>query len=145
MEFTPRQLAHVLAALRYCQDKDLCHLPHFDGTNPLAPGEVDFLCETLNAEQANVFTVVGLYLDSEWGEHVRESTFVERVAAKTPAKAAATARKRMASVPMASVEGRRRDESSGEIENHSSRIEVIAVFQGMLRDLYDPDDASSSV
>ena len=49
---SPRELAHILAALRYCQDRgiDLSTMEHFEGETfkALTPQGVDKLCEWLN-------------------------------------------------------------------------------------------------
>lgn len=48
-----REMAHVLAALRYCQHYDLSSMPHFVDENfkPLNEAEVDTLCERLNSSE----------------------------------------------------------------------------------------------
>lgn len=48
MYLTERQTAHVLAALRRCQNEDLSGMPHFDEAAPLTVEEIDDLCEKLN-------------------------------------------------------------------------------------------------
>jgi hypothetical protein len=49
---SPRELAHILAALRYCQDRgiELSAMEHFQGETfkALTPEGVDRLCEWLN-------------------------------------------------------------------------------------------------
>ena len=60
MKLSDRQLAHTLAALRYCQDNDvdLSGMEHFgppDGViqpvEPLDNEEVNELCESLNTAE----------------------------------------------------------------------------------------------
>lgn len=59
MKLSPRQLAHVLAALRYCQAGhiDLGGMDHFGdmdtGLYPLNDQEIDDLCEGLNSGVSN--------------------------------------------------------------------------------------------
>lgn len=52
MRLTPQQVAHILAALRYCQGSaaNLAGMDHFEGEEfgPLDDAGVDELCEALN-------------------------------------------------------------------------------------------------
>ena len=149
MKMTERQLAHVLAALRFCQSKDLSHMWHFDETTPLTDAEVDDLCEAINCggddapnpEQTSgelkAFTVVGLFPDSEWDSSMWDASFVEHVTAQSPALAAQAAcveatRKRLIGKDV--NDGVATDE---EIQEMAGNIEVLAVFGGRIMDLYD--------
>ena len=56
MNLSDREMATVLAALRYWQDEMGCHgraayPEHFEETEPLTAPEIDALCERLNAER----------------------------------------------------------------------------------------------
>lgn len=140
MEFTKRQLAFVLAALRTCQTMDLSGMPHFDEETPLSPQEIDDLCETLNTSATGTFTVVGLLPDSEWDGSMRDATFIEQVEAQKPSEAAQTAQVVTARLRIAATDGRDEDEVNQEIEEYASTIEILAVFPGTLPDLYDPSE-----
>jgi hypothetical protein len=54
MQLSDRELATVLAALRYWQDEmrpgdvPLCYPEHFEDVTPLTTDEIDSLCERLN-------------------------------------------------------------------------------------------------
>jgi hypothetical protein len=57
-ELTDRELATVLAALRFWQDEmgphphaSGCYPEHFDGIEPLDAQEIDDLCDRLNTTQ----------------------------------------------------------------------------------------------
>ena len=156
MKMTERQLAHVLAALRFCQSKDLSHMWHFDETTPLTDAEVDDLCEAINCggddapnpEQTSgelkAFTVVGLFPDSEWDSSMWDASFVEHVTAQSPALAAQAAsveatRKRL--IGKNANDGVATDE---EIQEMAGNIEVLAVFGGRIMDLYDRSASDAS-
>jgi len=48
MKFTPREIAHLLATLRTCQQRGVIDDWHFDRTEPLSDAEVDILCKRIN-------------------------------------------------------------------------------------------------
>lgn len=56
MELSDREMATVLAALRYWEgecgpeDTEAADMVHFDGCTPLTVAEIDELCERLNVE-----------------------------------------------------------------------------------------------
>ena len=59
MNLSDRELATVLAALRYWQDVmypygAAAYPEHFEETEPLTAREIDDLCERLNAERGTV-------------------------------------------------------------------------------------------
>ena len=53
-----RELATVLAALRFWQDEmaqvEGCYPEHFLGTTPLTPEEIDVLCERINRNERSL-------------------------------------------------------------------------------------------
>ena len=88
--------------------------------------------------EESIFTVIGLYPDSDWGHGLYEAGFVKHVNAKRPIEAAQAtrleaARKRVKSLGM-------NDEATIEKEatDFAQNILVLAVFRGALNDLYDP-------
>lgn len=156
MKMTERQFAHVLAAHRFCQGKDLSHMWQFDETAPLTDAEIDDLCEAINCdendalspEQATMelkaFTVVGLFPDSEWDSSMWDASFVEHVTAQSPSLAARVAcveatRNRL--IGKDTHDGVATDE---EIQEMADNIEVLAVFGGRLMDLYDRNEPDAS-
>lgn len=149
MEFTPRELTHILAALRTCQQRGLNKDWHFDETEPLSDPETDSLCERLNAPDLDTgtdkeFTVVGLYPDSEWNSSMRDASFVEHVRARTPAGAADQARRKTARSYLSSQGNTDEDVPESGVSEMAGNIEILAVFEGALQDLHDPESASPS-
>ena len=140
MNLTPQQLAHVLAALRFCQGKDLRHMPQFDDVEPLSAEETDLLCEQLNMESTgeSMFTVVGLFPDSDWGDGLYAASFVEHVNAKRPIEAAQTARFEAARKRVQAKGGSDEITIKKETAEFASNILVLAAFRGEHADLYDP-------
>ncbi|MFC1601260.1 hypothetical protein ACFL34_02825 [Candidatus Sumerlaeota bacterium] len=68
MNFTKRETAHILAALRLSQQDDISHMPHFeDGEEPLNDKQLDELCQRINIDAATgrPYTVVGLWPDAD--------------------------------------------------------------------------------
>lgn len=158
MQFTPRETAHILAALRTCQLRGINKDWHFDGTEPLSDSDVDLLCERLNVSEPDeatdapdarlatnsesnpdhAFTVVGLYPDSEWDSSMHDSSFVEHVSAKTPIEAAKKARTQMAKNRLSSPGSLEDATMKAEVVEFAENIEILAVFNGFLNDEYDP-------
>ena len=140
MNLTPRQLAHVLAALRYCQDKDLRHMPHFGEVMPLSGAEIDELCELFNMESTDesVFTVVGVLPDSDWGAGLYEASFVEHATAEGPIQAAQAARLEAARKRMEFQGANDETTIEKEAAEFAQNILVLAAFRGELEDLHDP-------
>ncbi len=68
------------------------------------------------------YTVIGLNPDSDWGHGMREATFVDFIAALTPAHAAHICR------GMRCVE----------LDASPEDVEILAVFVGQHPDEYDP-------
>ena len=70
----------------------------------------------------NTYTVIGLYGDNVWADvsRMREATFVAPITAPTPTMAARWAR----------------DHFSDDHERDD--IEIIAVFEGRMTDVYEP-------
>lgn len=50
MNLSDRELATVLASLRYFQDNEPDWFPHFTDVTPLTSDEIDSLCERLNVQ-----------------------------------------------------------------------------------------------
>lgn len=158
MQLTEQQTAHILAALRHCQGKDLRGMPHFDVTIPLSDAEVDALCERLNLAEntepddserkggLQSYTVVGLFPDSDWDSSMRDASFVLFVHAATPNSATASARLQAAQKRAEEWDEQDAETLQEEIADFASRSEVLAVLEGHLPDLYDPQgDAAASV
>ena len=60
-----RELAHVLAALRQCQedqDGNLLGMPHFADIEPLGDADLDDLCESINTSESYADLQEGQYL-----------------------------------------------------------------------------------
>jgi len=155
MHFTERQIAHILAALRLSQGKDLSAMPHFDEAGPpLNDSEIDLLCEQINcgkdhASQAGgsipkPYTVVGLFPQCDWDGSVRDASSVEFVEATSPHEAAKSARIVAARNRLVFEEKLPEDELLKEAEKQGFQIETLAVFEGHIPDLYDPEGASPS-
>ena len=151
MHFTERQIAHVLAALRLSQGKDLSAMPHFDAAGPpLNDAEIDQLCENINCGKGREpqadsglpkpYTVVGLFPQCDWDGSVRDASFVEFVEATSPHEAAKSARIVVARNRLVYEEQMQEDELLKEAEKQGFQIETLAVFEGHLEDLYDPQD-----
>jgi len=151
MHFTERQIAHVLAALRLSQKVDLSAMPHFDSVGPpLNDAEIDELCEDINcgrgpdleadSSRLKPYTVVGLFPQSDWDGSVRDASFVEFVEATSPHEAAKSARILAARNRLVFEEKMPEDELLKEAEKQGFQIETLAVFEGHLEDLYDPQD-----
>lgn len=148
MNLTSQQLAHILAALRYCQEKDLSMMPHFEETDLLSSLEIDDLCEQINEDHSDLYTVVGLFPDSEWNSSMRDATSVEHITAENPIEAVRLAREQMARSRIRTEEGMARSAIDEEVERFGQDIEILAVFHGHLDDLFDPaeelpDEAAS--
>jgi len=139
MRLTPRQNAHVLAALRYCQGKDLGGMPHFDGLKPLDDDETNVLCEQINrnASSPSGFTVVGLYPDTDWDGSMQGATFVEWVDAPSPIEAARMARHRMARIRLSGSDEPADADLEKEVPEAAGDFEVLCVFKGRHEDLYE--------
>ena len=138
MEFTTRQIAHILAALRLTQGVDISHMPHFEETEPLTDAEVNSLCEEISCGSADeqTYTVVGIHLDSiEDGTH--DASFCDFVVADTPLDAAQKARLQAAQnrLPTTGESDANADEKIAAIADD---IAILAVFAGQHSDLYDP-------
>jgi len=155
MHFTERQIAHVLAALRLSQGKDLSAMPHFDAAGPpLNDAEIDELCEDINCGRGpdleadsghlKLYTVVGLFPQCDWDGSVRDASFVEFVEATSPHEAAKRARIVAARNRLVFEEKLPEDELLKEAEKLGFQIETLAVFEGHIPDLYDPEGASPS-
>ena len=69
-----------------------------------------------------IYTVIGLAPDSHWDGEMRDATFVEFMAAKTPTVAAHAARKQFAP----------------EYDCEPDDIAILAVFEGRHADRYEP-------
>lgn len=156
MILNKRQIAHLLETLRYCQGKDLGHTRHFDETTPLTDEEADQLVEAINfgdagpiassaasTDNQQLFSVIGLFPDSEWDGSMWDASFVEHVTARTPGHAAR----------VASLEAARKriikhypdaESSNEEIAEMADNIEILAVFAGHLMDLYDRNALDAS-
>jgi hypothetical protein len=155
MHFTERQIAHVLAALRLSQGKDLSAMPHFDAAGPpLNDAEIDDLCEEINCGKGHEsqadsgllkpYTVVGLFPQCDWDGSVRDASFVEFVEATSPHEAAKSARIHAARNRLVFEAEMPEDELLKEAEKQGFQIETLAVFEGHIPDLYDPEGASAS-
>jgi hypothetical protein len=151
MRFTERQIAHILAALRLSQGADLSEMPHFDSVGPpLNDAEIDELCEDINcgkghesqadSGQLKPYTVVGLFPQCDWDGSVRDASYVEFVEGTSPHEAAKSARIVAARNRLVFEEKMPEDELLKEAEKHSFQIETLAVFEGHIPDLYDPQD-----
>ena len=153
MHFTERQIAHILAALRLSQKVDLSGMPHFDEAGPpLNDSEIDLLCEELNcgkdhelradSGQLKPYTVVGLFPQCDWDGSVRDASFVEFVEATSPHVAARSARILAARNRLVYEETLPEDELLKEAEKQGFQIETLAVFEGHIPDIYDPEGPS---
>ena len=142
MEFTDRETAHILAALRFSQlpGNDIRNMEHFEEAgSPLTEKEVNGLCERWNCEveSENCYTVVGIWPDSELrGRDLQAASFVEHVEAESPAEAIRkgrlqAARRRIAFAAEDTEEAL--DEAAAEF---ADEIPIIACFPGHLMDLY---------
>jgi len=140
MEFTDRQTAHILAALRACQGQDLSHMPHFDDVEPLSDAEVDALAEQINSvrESKGWHTVVGIVQQTAWEGDLRDASFVEQVTAKSAFEAANAAKKKVARTRAAIPEGMSERAAKKEVRRLAGDIVVLAVFEGQLADLCNP-------
>jgi len=140
MNLTLQEIAHVLAALRFSQGKDLQHMPQFEDVKPLTDKEVDQLCEQLNLDptRKSIFTVVGLHPDSDWGNGLYDASFVDHVQADSPIEAARAARLHAAQNRL--VPDHENDEvaTSKQVAELARNILVLAVFFDCHRDEYDP-------
>jgi hypothetical protein len=155
MHFTEKQIAHVLAALRLSHGKDLSAMPHFDATGPpLNDAEIDELCEDINCGKGHElqadsgllkpYTVVGLFPQCDWDGSVRDASFVEFVEATSPYEAARSARILAARNRLVYEQELPENEFLKEAEKQGFQIETLAVFEGHIPDLYDPEGASPS-
>jgi hypothetical protein len=140
MEFTTRQIAHILAALRLTQGEDISHMPHFEeNTAPLSDVEISSLCEQISCGTPDEpsYTVVGLHLDSIEDGDVHDAGFCDFVVADTPLDAAKKARLLAAKnrLPTTGESDANADEKIARIANN---IAILAVFAGHTPDLYDP-------
>ena len=137
MEFTTRQIAHILAALRLTQGVDISHMPHFEEkTAPLSDAEISGLCERISCDTPDEqgYTVVGLHLDSIEDGDVHDASFCDFVTADTPLDAAQKARLQAAKNRLPTAAQR----DSDEIARLADDIAILAVFAGQHSDLYDP-------
>jgi len=155
MHFTERQIAQILAALRLSQGRDLSAMPHFDEAGPpLNDSEIDLLCEQINCGKGHElqadsgllkpYTVVGLFPQCDWDGSVRDASFVEFVEATSPHEAAKSARIPATRNRLVYEEKLPEDELLKEAEKQGFQIETLAVFEGHIPDVYDPEGASSS-
>jgi len=157
MNFTERETAHVLAALRHCAKMDLTLLGHFDGVvgGQLSEEEVDDLAERFNFDSADSaprsksmsraesdgkprkYTVVGIHTNVDWEGGLHGASFVWHVHAKSPSEAAEKARCAAATGRVDDSDGA---EATEETKEYAEGIAIIAVFEGYhLMDAYDPD------
>ncbi len=78
----------------------------------------------------NPYTVVGLLPDNQWGDGMREASFVTRIDAMSPAHAGNLVRREIAA---------EHDCAAGDVQ-------ILAAFEGRHHDHYDPsvdaDDAA---
>jgi hypothetical protein len=144
MELTDRQVAHILAALRFSQlpEHDITEMPHFDGARPLNDDGVDYLCEAISCggPVPARYTVVGLYPDYMWDGDMHNGSFVVFVEAENHIEAAQAARVMVARSRIL-ADGEEEDEdTAGEIEEIVSGLAVLAIFPGHFMDEYDPQD-----
>ena len=154
MQFTPRESAHILAALRTCQERGINKEWHFDETEPLNDSEIDLLCEEINCGRGSElqvnsgrlkpYTVVGLLPQRDWDGSVRDASFVEFVEATSPHEAAKSARILAARNRLVFEETLPEEELLKEAEKQGFQIETLAVFEGHLQDLFDPEGPSPS-
>ena len=142
MQCTPRELAQILAALRYSAEADLTPLGHFDGIEggQLTQEEIDQLCDQLNCdtEPSHAYTVVGVFPESDWDASPYDASFVETVPSDDPAQAAQAAR-------LQAAWNRCTEEEEESDQAHAQRVaaladgtSVFAVFEGSLVDFHDP-------
>ena len=144
MEFTDRQTAHILAALRACQDQDLSHMPHFDEVKPLSDAEVDALAEQINGvrETKGRYTVVGIVQKTAWEGDLRDASFVEQVTAKSALEAANAAKRKAARSRAVIPQGMSERAARKEVRRLARDIVVLAVFEGQLADLCNPAEVN---
>jgi len=140
MEFTDRQTAHILAALRSCQGHDLSHMPHFDEVEPLSDAEIDALADQINCGEATAgcYTVVGMFRQTACEGDLRDASFVEPIQAKGPREAVKIVRMKAARNRAAIPQGMGERAAKKEVKRLASDIVVLAVFEGQLSDLYNP-------
>jgi len=139
MEFTTRQIAHILAALRLTQGVDISHMPHFEEAKPLTDAEVSSLCEEISCGPPDEpsYTVVGIHLNSIEDGNAHNASFCDFVTADTPLDAAQKARLQAAQnrLPTTGESDANADEKIAAIADD---IAILAVFAGQHSDLYDP-------
>ena len=90
------------------------------------------------------FTVVGLFPQCDWDGSVRDASFVEFVEATSPHEAAKSARIHAARNRLVFEAEMPEDELLKEAEKQGFQIETLAVFEGHIPDVYDPEGASPS-
>ena len=142
MEFTPRETAHILAALRHCAKADITQFGHFDGVErgQLSEAKVDALAERINMEEQTDghYTVVGIMPDSDWDSCMRDATFVDFVEADNVLAAAQAARLQVAWRRLVFENEEDEAANSKRVEEYASTIEIVGIFVGHMPDLYDP-------
>jgi len=140
MNLSLQQIAHVLAALRSSQGKDLRHMPQFEEAEPLSDAEIDQLCEQLNLDSTSEprFTVVGLFPDSDWDGGMYDASFIDHVQADSPIEAAKAARLQAARSRVVPNDENDEDETSKQVAELADNILVLAVFSDCHKDEYDP-------
>ena len=142
MRCTLRELAQILAALRYSAEADLTPLGHFDGVEggQLTQDEIDSLCDRLNCdtEPSHAYTVVGVFPGSDWDASPYDASFVETVPAEGPAQATHAAKLQAAWNRCTEEEEESDQEHAQRVADLVDSTTVFAVFEGSLLDLHDP-------
>ena len=142
MDLTPQQVAHILAALRLTQGQRIGHMPHFEeeGLGPLSDRQVNTLCEKIGTSEPGDghYTVVGLLPDSDWDSCMRDASFVDFVETGGVLEAAKKARVQVAWRRLIFEDEEDKAAIVKRVEEYVPMIEILAVFQGHIADLYDP-------
>ena len=163
MNFTERETAHMLAALRHCAKMDITPHGHFGGVEggQLTEDEVDDLAERINfggASQPSLsshdtqsplpvagnnkepekYTVVGIHTNTDWEGGLHGASFVWHVVADSP-NAAAVKAKCEAALGRAQENDNDNIEMAEKADEYARDIEIISVFEGHhLIDMHDP-------